>query len=107
MQMMKMNVDINRLLEEYKPSANIFDDDSDEIRILKECIMNLPPADRIIFLLYTELGSLREVGKKIGVSHTIVYKQIKQIRLSMWEWVCEHYPNNKELIRRFETDGVY
>jgi len=47
------------------------------------------------------------VGKKIGVSHTIVYKQIKLIRLALLNWIKSHYPNNNDLIKRFETDGVY
>lgn len=105
MQMMKMNVNV--LIEEYKPNEDIFDGDSEDVRIIKEAVAELPPADKIIFLLYAEMGSLRMVGKKIGVSHTIVYKQIKLIRLALLNWIKSHYPNNNDLIKRFETDGVY
>lgn len=104
MQMMKMmEINIKEMVDEYKPSDDIFSDDSDDIGVLKESVMNLPAANRIIFLLYSEMASYRKVAKKLGVSHTIIYKQIKKIREDIKEWIVLHYPNNNELINRLEN----
>lgn len=105
MQMMKMmEINIKEIIEEYKPNDDIFSDDSDDVGILKESVMNLTSADKIIFLLYSELASYRKVAKILGVSHTIIYKQIKKIREDIREWIVLHYPMNNELIKRLEND---
>lgn len=99
-----MEINIKEVIDEYKPDNDIMSDDDEEMRILKESIMNLPTANRIIFLLYSELASYRKVAKKLGVSHTIIYKQIKSIREDIREWIVLHYPMNNELIKRLEND---
>ena len=71
---------IKELLDEYKPDNNIFTEDDDMMIKIKQSVQNLSDADRIIFILYCESGSLREVGKILGVSHTTVFKQIKEIK---------------------------
>lgn len=71
---------IKELLDEYKPIYDIFSDDDEQMLAIKEAIQNLSDADRIIFILYCESGSLRDVGKMLGVSHTTIYKTIKQIK---------------------------
>lgn len=93
--------EIERLMNEYRDSDDIFEGD-DEIKILREAIYNLPTADRIIFLLYAERQSLRDVGKELGVSHTVIYKQIKMIRGLLREWIEQHYPNANNIIRRIK-----
>ena len=99
-----MEINIKEVIDEYKPDYDIMSEDNEEMRILKESIMNLPTANRIIFLLYSELASYRKVAKKLGVSHTIIYKQIKKIREDIREWIVLHYPMNNELIKRLEND---
>lgn len=100
-----MEINIKEIIEEYEPdNNNIWSESSEDIRILKESIMNLPSANRIIFLLYSELASYRKVAKKLGVSHTIIYKQIKSIREDIRDWIMLHYPMNNELIKRLEND---
>lgn len=99
-----MEINIKEVIDNYKPDYDIMSDDDEEMRILKESIMNLPTANRIIFLLYSELASYRKVAKKLGVSHTIIYKQIKSIREDIREWIVLHYPMNNELIKRLEND---
>ena len=99
-----MEINIKEVIDEYKPDDDIMSNDDEEMRILKESVMNLPTANRIIFLLYSELASYRKVAKKLGVSHTIIYKQIKKIREDIREWIVLHYPMNNELIKRLEND---
>lgn len=67
-------------MEDYKPNYDIFCEDDELITDIKKAVQNLPDADRIIFIIYAETGSLREVGKRLGVSHTTVYKCVKEIK---------------------------
>lgn len=75
-----MITNIKELIDEYKPDYSIFTDDDDMMIKIKEAVQRLSDADRIIFILYCETGSLREVGKVLGVSHTTVFKAIKDIK---------------------------
>lgn len=75
-----MITNIKELIDEYKPDYSIFTDDDDMMIKIKEAVQRLSDADRIIFILYCETGSLREVGKVLGVSHTTVFKCIKTIK---------------------------
>lgn len=89
-------MDIQMMIKEYEPpTEDIWTEEDEEIIMLKKAVQSLSPADRIIFLLYAEYGSLRQVGKELGVSHTTIYKQIKIIKDQIREWCNEHYPNNK------------
>lgn len=73
-------VNIREIIEEYKPDNSIWREDDDIVDKIKRSIENLDDADKIIFILYCETGSLRKVGKTIGVSHTTIYKEIKRIK---------------------------
>jgi predicted DNA-binding protein YlxM (UPF0122 family) len=91
------------MINEYKPTGDIFDDDVDDaIEIYKESVMALPAAERIIFLMYCEKQSLREVAKELGVSHTIIFKEVKKIRGMIKDYVLTNYPNNNEVKRILE-----
>ena len=74
--------------------SDILSGDTEDMRIYKECISALQPADRVIFLMYADSGSLRKVGDELGVSHTTIYKQIKKIRRDIYKYAIENYPNN-------------
>ena len=52
---------INKVLDEYKPDNSIWREYSDDVLMLKEAVSNLSDADRIIFVMYAEYGSLRKV----------------------------------------------
>jgi transposase-like protein len=74
-------------MNDYIPDEGIWREDDDTVYWLKKAMQNLEPADRVIFLLYCELGSLRLVGKVLGVSHSIIYKNIKRIRQEMYDYI--------------------
>jgi transcriptional regulator of aromatic amino acid metabolism len=88
--------DVQKMIKDYEPpQVNIFTEEDEEMIMLKQAVQALPPADKIIFLLYAEYGSLRQVAKELGgISHTTIYKQIKIIKNEIKEWCNEHYPNN-------------
>jgi DNA-directed RNA polymerase specialized sigma subunit len=73
-------IDMRKLMEEYKPNYDIFCEDGELVTRIKEEVQKLSEPDRIIFIMYCEMGSLREVAKKLGVSHTTIFKFIKNIK---------------------------
>lgn len=83
-------------------NTDIVSGDSEDMMVLKEAINGLPPADKIIFLLYVEYGSLRKVGEKLGVSHTTIFKQIRQIKKQLFEYVEREYPENNDLLNEMK-----
>lgn len=72
--------DIKKIMEDYQPDYSIFTDDDEQMIKIKEAIQRLSDADRIIFILYCETGSLRQTAKMLGVSHTTIYKLIKNLK---------------------------
>lgn len=86
MRNMIMN-NLQRISEDYIPDESIFREYSDDVYWLKKAMQSLSDGDRIIFLLYCEFGSLRKTGKALGVSHSIVYQQIKRIRNLMYDYI--------------------
>ena len=96
----------NRILEvmnEYAPNEDIMSDEDESVYQLKKALEALQPADKIIMLIYCENGSLRQTGRDLGVSHTIIYKQIQRIKKEMYEYIKINFPhNNCVLLNRFE-----
>lgn len=81
--------DYNALKHEYEADETIFREDDETMHRIK-CILahELTPADRTIFILYTELQSFRELGKMLGVSHTTAANEVKRIRKIILEKLC-------------------
>lgn len=55
------------------------EDDDDRTFAIKRRVATLPNADKVLFILYTEVGSYRQIGKVFGVSRTMVLNEIKRI----------------------------
>lgn len=79
--------ELKKIMEDYQPDYSIWSNDNEQMTKLKEAVQQLDDADRIIFVLYAETGSLREVGKILGVSHTTVFKTIKEIRTKIFNYI--------------------
>lgn len=89
-------IDVQMMIKDYEPpQVDIFTEEEEDMIMLKQAVQALPPADKIIFLLYCEYGSLRDVGKELGVSHTTIYKQINLIKSQIKKWCNNNYPDNK------------
>lgn len=54
--------------------------DDDETKAIKDIVSGLPPADRVIFLLYAEYRSYRKLGAIFGLSYGTVRKEVLRIR---------------------------
>lgn len=78
---------LKKVMEDYKPDETIWREDSDDMLMLKKALDSLDESDRIIFVLYAEWGSLRKVGKKLGVSHSIIYKNISRIKRQIYDYI--------------------
>lgn len=72
---------MKRILEEYLPDDDLFSAEDERMNALKHIIYEkLSETDKRVILLYAELGSQREVGRKLGVSASTVNILIKRIR---------------------------
>lgn len=92
---------LNNVMDSYKPDESIWRDYDDDMLLLKRALDNLNDADRIIFVLYAEYGSLRKVGKRLGVSHSIVYKNISRIKKEIYDYIKVNC-NSSELLDRLK-----
>lgn len=70
-----------------------FINDDDETKSVKDLVYGLPPADRVIFLLYAEYRSYRKLGAMFGLSYGTVRKEVLRIR--------------KEILRKYERLRKY
>ena len=74
-------INMKRILEEYLPDDDLFSSEDARMNALKHIIYEkLSEIDKRVILLYAELGSQREVGRKLGVSASTVNILIKRIR---------------------------
>lgn len=93
-----MVMNIAKIIDEYAPQYDIMTEDDEGMTALKEAVASLSPANKIIFVLYAETGSVREVAKHIGVSHTTIYYQIKQIQQEIKDWLLK---NNEDILKQY------
>lgn len=81
-----MTQKIDELIEDYAPDNSIFSKETPEINKIKNIIYNdLDEVERRIILLYAELGSLRKLGKELGVSASSAFLKIKNIKKKILE----------------------
>lgn len=77
--------ELRTLLKEYTSKQYDMMEDTDELIELYEVIKTLNDADKIILFLYAELGSLRAVGRTLGVSYTTARKAVLEIKQKIFE----------------------
>jgi len=73
-------IDIDKILEDYKPDNSLFSEEDEDINKIKNKIYSLPEPEKRIILMYAELGTLRKLGTQLGVSTSSAYLKIKDIR---------------------------
>ena len=72
------------VLDEYKPSDDIFCEDDITIIKIKKIIQNdLNETERRIILSYAEIGNIRDTAKLFKVSPSTIWNQIKQIKIKI------------------------
>lgn len=77
----KEQLDIYKILDEYKPDDDLFSEEDERINKVKHIIYDcLTESNKRIILLYAEYGSLRDVADILNVSHTTIFYEIKKIK---------------------------
>ena len=70
-----------RLLdEEYTTCKGVFDEDDARVRRCKAALRRLSDADRRLFILYADTGSVRKLSQMLGVSKSTVQNRVSEIR---------------------------
>ncbi len=72
--------ELRKLLREYEDKEENIMEDTDELLEVYDAVNELNEADRIILYLYAELGSLRAVGRTLGVSYSTARKAVQEIK---------------------------
>ncbi|WP_406539148.1 sigma factor-like helix-turn-helix DNA-binding protein [Fibrobacter sp.] len=83
---------MKRILEDYLPDDDIMSEEEFRVNAIKHIIYDkLSETDKRVILLYAELGSQREVGRKLGVSASTVNILIKRIREDILKYFKNQY----------------
>lgn len=69
----------------YEWSPEMLKDEGDTAQRAKHALSLLPLVDRTIMVLYAECGSLRRLGRMLGVSRMTAQKEVKRIRKELME----------------------
>ena len=77
--------ELRRLLREYSDKEEDIMEDDDETLKVFDAVNKIPESDRIILYLYAELGSLRAVGRTLGVSYSTARKAVQEIKGKIFE----------------------
>ena len=106
-----MKWNIKNLIEDYAPPEGddlLFTTEDQDLLMIKEIVSKLEPYDRIILLMYAELGSLRLVAKELNVSHTAAIKKMDQIKLNVLGQFYEMKARqlNKEIDKKIKNDDI-
>ena len=73
-------IDVKMLLDEYKIPDDIFEIDDEMLELWNKLYDKLEPSEQIILLLYSEMQSYRKCAKLLGISYTLLYKEVKRIK---------------------------
>jgi DNA-directed RNA polymerase specialized sigma subunit len=77
--------ELRKLLREYEDKEENIMEDTDELLEVYDAVNQLNEADRIILYLYAELGSLRAVGRTLGVSYSTARKAVQEIKGKIYD----------------------
>lgn len=88
---LKFKSDIEQILDTYKPNEDPFDDDTDNVRILKYIIFKeLNDIEKRLIILYTEYRSFRKVASSLNISPSTVYIYVNNIRKKIKHSFAQH-----------------
>ncbi len=76
----RKTINVSEFEADYAPDTSIWTEDSERMQKIKQIINNLPLPEKRVFILYSELGSLRAVAQQWGVGLTTTMKEINVIK---------------------------
>lgn len=88
--MKRKPIHTKELMNEYALNTDMFSNESDKVRLTKQALWSLSETDRLLIILYCEIGSLRKLGDLLGVSRTTAFAAVKSIKAKMQKYVAEH-----------------
>lgn len=91
--------ELKRMLKdyEYDPVTEFWDEDGDERAWdIKRALSQLDVSERLIFVLYLETQSERELGQLLGCSRTPVSRELKKIKEKIRSMMVKEGKNRKK-----------
>ena len=106
-----MKWNIKELVNEYAvPEGDdlLFTDDDADMLLVKQIVNDLPKYNKIIILMYAELGSMMALAKELDVSHSAVIKRIDQIKAEVFSKFYEEKARalNNKIKRQLHGDNT-
>lgn len=73
--------DYKEIRKDFEIDDSIFNAETDKVRRIKEIVLNrLNQVERTLILLYADCGSLRDLGKRLGMSYGSVKRVLDPIK---------------------------
>lgn len=73
--------DYREIKEDYAWHPDIFSKDNEKVSKVKEIInTRLSVVDKTIIILYADCQSYRKLGKRLGVSHMTIRREVQRIK---------------------------
>ena len=73
--------DYKEIRKDFEIDDSIFNAETDKVRRIKEIVLNrLDQVERTLILLYADCGSLRDLGKRLGMSYGSVKRVLDPIK---------------------------
>lgn len=83
--------EFRKIRQEYTYNPDIMNEEEERLTRLKRIIeQKLSLADKTIILLYVDCQSYRKLGKRLGVSHMTIRREVQRIK----KIILEEYENN-------------
>lgn len=73
--------EFRKIRQDYTYNPDIMNEEDERLTRLKKIIEeNLSLADKTIILLYVDCQSYRKLGKRLGVSHMTIRREVQRIK---------------------------
>ena len=83
--------EFRKIRQEYSYNPDIMNEEDERLTRVKKIIdQKLSLADKTIILLYVDCQSYRKVGKRLGVSHMTLRREVQRIK----NIILKEYENN-------------
>ena len=84
--------EFRKIKQEYSYNPDIMNEEDERLTKVKKIIDNkLSLADKTIILLYVDCQSYRKLGKRLGVSHMTIRREVQRIKnIIMKEYESNH-----------------
>lgn len=90
--------DYKEIRKDFEIDDSIFNAEPDKVRRIKEIVLNrLDQVERTLILLYADCGSLRDLGKRLGMSYGSVKRVLDPIKEKI---LTEYYEMTAKEIKK-------